>query len=222
MRSGSPSILRRRLAVLAACVCIAGTWGCTSFLSALPRGLSSVHGEVHITGKRESVARLGPGVVVYLEHRDGHGWRSFRTRTLSDATGASGQELVVLGRGQALRFASESGVAHRPFAVRGTERIDLEVREGGRSRRVRMDQPGWIRFYCALHEDETWDVYVAPSAHFARLERDGQYRIGSVPPGDYVLGIWSEAVSGAVRPVHVGAWTSAVEPIWLDPAKLAP
>jgi len=65
-------------------------------------------------------------------------------------------------------------------------------------------------------------VFVSPSPHFARLDRRGAYRIDNVPPGDYELSIWSAAMDGGVRPVHVGLGTSAIEPIWLDPSKLGP
>jgi hypothetical protein len=98
---------------------------------------------------------------------------------------------------------------------------DVAVPERGESPLVTFDDPGSIRFYCSLHQDETWDVFVSPSPHFARLDRRGAYRIDNVPTGDYELSIWSAAVDGGVRTVHVGPGISALEPIWLDPAKIA-
>ena len=59
-----------------------------------------------------------------------------------------------------------------------------------------MEQTGWIRFYCSLHQDETWDVFVSPSPYFARLDPDGGYRIENVPPGDYDSRSGARAVEG--------------------------
>lgn len=181
-----------------------------------------MRGEVRIAGGPGSIANLGP-VVVYLEHEHDAGRPREGTLTVSDGDGDPfGRELVLLSRGQALRFVSQSGVAHRLFAMRGQERLDVGVSESGRSRPVPMKEAGWIRFYCSLHQDETWDVFVSPSPHFARLDPDGAYHIENVPPGDYELSIWSAAVDGTVRRVRVGLWSSRLEPIWLDRAKIDP
>jgi hypothetical protein len=208
---------------LAACIWAAGAWGCAAPLLVLPDAPSSVQGEVRIAGGQASVADLGP-FVVYLERQPEKGPSSAGTLTLPDNAGdLLGHELVVLTRGQALRFASESGVAHRLFSVRGQERLDVSVSESGESRDVPMEQTGWIRFYCSLHQDETWDVFVSPTPHFARVGPDGAYQIENVPPGNYRLSIWSPAVEGPVREVRIGlSKSSTFEPIWLDPAKLAP
>lgn len=220
-RSGSLSFLRARAAVaLVASLSAAGTSSCA--LAPLPRGLSSVRGEVHVGEGRKAVEELGP-VVVYLKDQQADASPGTGTLTLDDDRGGRfGRDLVILTRGQALRFASSSGVAHRLFAIRGRDRLDVRVAEHGESQVVPMEQAGWIRFYCSLHQDESWDVFVSPSPYFARLDREGRYRIENVPRGDYELAIWSAKVGGPVRPVHVGFGSSSHEPIWLDPAKIDP
>jgi hypothetical protein len=129
---------------------------------------------------------------------------------------------VILERGRSLRFVSRSGVAHRLFAIHGDERVDVAVPERGESRLVPMERSGWVRFYCSLHPNENWDVFVSPSPHFARLDREGRYRIEDVPAGEYQLAIGSAAFDGRVKPVHVGFWTSTRESISLDPSKIRP
>lgn len=220
-RSGLPFVRRRR-APLCLVACAMAASSCASPLAWMPRGLSRVEGEIRLGSGRKSVEQLGP-VVVYLESPHESGPEGAGTLTLfDDHTDGFGHDLVVLTRGQALRFVSRSGVAHRLFAIRGEEHLDVSVSEHGESRVVPMEQEGWIRFYCSLHQDENWDVFVSPSPHFARLDRGGRYRIEHVPHGDYELSIWSPVVEGPVRPVHVGFWTSMLEPIWLDPAKIRP
>jgi plastocyanin len=221
-RCGNPSDPRACAGfALLACLCAFAASGCAQ-LEPLTRGLGNIRGEVFVGEGQKGVAELGP-VVVYLENRHEAVSTDAGTLTLDDdRDGRFGRDLVILTRGQALRFSSSSGIAHRLFAIRGPERVDVTVSESGESRIVPMEQTGWIRFYCSLHQDENWDVFVSPSPHFARLDRQGRYRIDNVPHGDYELSIWSAKVSGPVRPVRVGFWTSTHAPIWLDPAKIAP
>jgi len=175
---------------------------------------------VRIGSGRESIAKLGPAVV-YLERTDQPSGAGAGTLDLFDDHGAGFEhELVVAVLGQSLRFVSRSGVAHRLFAIRGPDHLEVDIPEHGESRSVPMDRVGWIRFYCSLHPTENWDVFVSPSEHFAMLDPQGRYRIEQVPLGDYQLFISSAAIDGPVKPVHVGLWTSTLESISLDPAKI--
>jgi hypothetical protein len=199
--------------------CALAAWGCASPLAG---GLSRVEGEVRIGSGRESVAQLGPAVV-YLQRTDESAAPATGTLDLyDDHAPGLGHDLVILERGRSLRFVSRSGVAHRLFAIHGDERLDVAVPEHAESRSVPMERSGWVRFYCSLHPNENWDVFVSPSPHFARLDREGRYRIENVPRGDYQLSIWSAAIDGPVKPVHVGFWTSTLESISLDPTKIRP
>ncbi len=208
---------------LAACLWLAVAPGCASVLGRVPHGLGSVQGDLRFTtGGPHLLPKLGP-VVVYLERADGTGRElSRKTLIVSDRDDEFlGHELAVLVRGQSLRFASQSGLEHRLFTVSGPHRIDVKVPANGRSRPVRMERLGWMRFYCSLHQDETWDAFVSPSSHYARLGPNGAYRIAYIPPGDYKLSIWSTAIDGRVRSIRVGLFASSLETIWLDPAKVA-
>ena len=221
MRHSRLRFARRRRARLVLVACALAASGCASPLAWLPGGFGGVEGEIRIRGRGESVEKLGP-VVVYLRPHASAPQGAGTLTLFDDRADERGQELVVITRGQSLRFVSRSGVAHRLFALRGEERLDVGVPENGESRVVPMERAGWIRFYCSLHQDENWDVFVSPSPHFARLGLDGRYRIEHLPRGDYELSIWSAAIDGPVRLVTVGFWTSTLEPVWLDPAKLRP
>ncbi len=208
---------------LAACLWLAVAPGCASVLGRVPHGLGSVQGDLRFTtGGPDLLPKLGP-VVVYLEREEGT-VRDSNRKTLVVSDGDDefrGHELTVLVHGQSLQFLSQSGLEHRLFTVSGPNRIDVRVPANGRSRSVRMGRLGWMRFYCSLHQDESWDAFVTPSPHYARLGPNGAYRIAYVPPGDYELSIWSPAIDGKVRTIRVGWFASGVETIWLDPAKVA-
>ena len=199
------------------------TSGCMSALGQLPRGLSTVRGELHSSDPERLISELGP-VVVYLERKpEVVHWPTLLARTLYDVKeGSFDHDLVVLVQDAAVRFASKSGLEHRLFAIHGRDRIDVAIPAHGRSRRVRLGRQGRTRFYCSLHHAETWDAFVAPSPLFARLDSEGAYRIVRVPPGDYTLRVWSAELDGVVGRLQVGVATETRQTIWLDPAKISP
>ncbi len=220
----SPSLWPDRLfAVLGVFLLVVLVSGCTSTLGRLPRGLSTVRGELVSSDPTRSIPELGP-VVVYLERQpEVARWPSLLARTLYFRTqGSFEHDLVVLAQDDAVRFASRSGLEHRLFTVHGRERIDVAIPAHGRSRRVRLGRLGRTRFYCSLHHDESWDAFVAPSPLFARLDPEGAYRIARVPPGDYTLRVWSAEVDGIVGQLKVGIATDTSQTIWLDPAEISP
>ncbi len=192
-------------------------------MKSLPRGLSSVSGELRSSDATRSLAGLRP-VVVYLEREPkANRWPSLWARTIYGGVAGSVEDtLVVVAQGDPVRFAGRSGLEHRLFAVHGRERIDVEVPARGRSRRVRLRRQGPTRFYCSLHQDEIWDTFVAPSRLFSSLDPASGYRIARVPPGNYRLGIWSPQIDGIVGQVQVGVWTATSHTIWLDPALVFP
>src|SRR5262249_24842909 len=125
--SGHPFARRGRARLGLACALAA--WGCATSLPETPQELGRVEGELRIGRGRESIAKLGPAVV-YLERADEPGGSGRDTLDLyDDRAPGLGHDLVVLEPGQSLRFVSRSGVAHRLFAIRGPDRVEVAVPE---------------------------------------------------------------------------------------------
>ncbi len=122
---------------------------------------------------------------------------------------------AVVAAGQAVRFENDDEIYHRIFSYSEPNAFDLGTLEAGKSRVVRFEEPGLVRFYCAMHQDEAGVVYVTPSAHFATVEPGGSFEISGLPPGRYALETWSESLPDARLEVTVraGSATSVEIPI---------
>lgn len=116
--------------------------------------------------------------------------------------------------GQRVVLENRGGLMHRLFtaALRDTP---LMVDPEGRSKPFSLGTRGAIRFYCSLHADETFVVFVEDAEHAALVSEGREYAFGPVAPGWYTLAIWSERLSGPVRMVYVDGYTRTHESIWL-------
>jgi plastocyanin len=127
---------------------------------------------------------------------------------------------VAVVQGDHIRFANEEDVHHRLFTVTAAGRIDAALAPRSTAPPVRADLPGLLRFYCGLHPDESYAVFVAPSRYYAVADDRGAYAIRRVPAGAWQLHLWSEAAAGPVRDVDIGFFRSERVTIWLDPKQL--
>jgi plastocyanin len=124
---------------------------------------------------------------------------------------------VAIGPGQGLALTNTSGVHHRIFWLQGGERFTVDLPpDPGAVVPVELGRRGLVRFYCELHSDEYFSVYVAPSPHFALLESPGPYAMEGVTPGEWRLAIWSEAVAGRIRDVTVAPHEDSEQDLRID------
>ncbi len=87
---------------------------------------------------------------------------------------------------------------------------------------VVFPQPGLKRFFCSLHPEESFAIYVSDAAYYALADREGGYSIAQVEEGTYLLSIWSDVVAGPIRSVQVDSNRQPVHNIWLDAKRLMP
>lgn len=188
--------------------------GCSALIPGI-RG--SVEGRLQLVHAEGTLRDLGPWVV-YLEGAEGGG-REAPPVVRADEAGLR-PAFVAVGPAATLRLESEDLRHHELFAIAEEGRLEAALPPGGRSELRLPDARGVLRFYCRLHDDERLSVFVAPSGRFARPGADGRYRLGGVPPGRYTLAVWSDQVSGPVRPIRVRAGRTVREDIWLDGRRL--
>lgn len=125
--------------------------------------------------------------------------------------------LVAIGPRQGLALGNTSGVHHRIFWLQGGERFTVDLPPAaGAVVRVELGRRGLARFYCQLHSDEYFSVYVAPSPYFALLDSPGPYAMEGVAPGEWRLAIWSEAVEGRIRELSVAPYEDSEQDLRID------
>jgi len=71
-------------------------------------------------------------------------------------------------------------------------------------------------FFCRLHHDETFSIYVSDTPFHAVPDQHGHYVIADVPEGGYRLRMWSAVAEGPIRSVQVDGEGQVIENIWLN------
>jgi plastocyanin len=174
-------------------------------LRALP-ALGGVEGELRVLHGRDDrpleaiiyLTREGATALAWTRERTTVVWRDRRFVPA----------LVAVAPGRDLQIENEGSIHHRLFAVTADGSLDVDLPPEDATRMPPLE-PGFLRFYCRLHERESLSVLVPPTPYFARADEAGHFAIGRLPPGHWRLNVWSEVAAGPVRPVDVG---------WLGPA----
>lgn len=177
---------------------------------------SAIAGDIRFIGGDPGDVDLGP-VVVYLvptvEEGSASGERE--PAVITSRTPEFAPELAAVASGQKVVFANEGPLAHGLFSAdMGNDRIDLPA--GTRSAPIAVPPRGPVRFFCALHADESFLVYSGRTAHVSVVRVGEPFAFDPIDPGRYRLEIWSEIVSGPVREVVADGYSRKIEPVWID------
>jgi hypothetical protein len=216
----------RRLAALVVLLNVVLLGGCAK-LDGLrrfdPRHVLAPHGDVSgqvRVGRDADPSALGPAVV-FVVPSAASAPASPVVRTIRVREGRPAASITVLEERDSIRFASADPIHHRFFAraERG-DAIEIAVPAKSTSRpfRPRASKRG-LRFYCALHENESFLLFVSPSPHHAIVDARGRYAIVDVPRGTGRLHLWSEPIAGSIREIEVDG-RNTNETIWLDARRL--
>ena len=121
-------------------------------------------------------------------------------------------------QGDVIRFVNRGALAHRVFIADAGERRERALDPKGVSEALRTVRAGEHRFYCSLHPDESFAVFVSPSDHFIALDGRRSYRIDDLPIGHYRLSWWSDAGLRSVGKAEIRADETESLTISLGPA----
>ena len=72
------------------------------------------------------------------------------------------------------------------------KRFDLGLYEAGASHSVAFDRPGVCYIFCNVHPEMSGVVVVLDTPYYGVTDRRGEFAIGEVPAGQYVLCVWHE------------------------------
>jgi hypothetical protein len=182
--------------------------------------VSVIRGDVRFLGASVERPDLGP-IVVYLvpDAPDpvADSTQDLPPVVITSRTPEFAPALSAVARGQRIVLANEGPLNHGLFSAEiGGRRFDLPP--GTRSDPFLVPPRGPIRFYCALHADETFVVFGGAVRHISVVTAGQPFVFERVSAGRYTLTIWSRQVEGPVRDVFADGYTSPLEPIWIDPA----
>ena len=111
--------------------------------------------------------------------------------------------VLAIVAGTTVDFPNSDVTYHNVFSLSRTKSFDLGRYATGRSKSVRFDRPGIVRVFCEIHSHMSAFILVFAHRYFAVTQADGDYRIDHVPPGNYNVFVWNEALPLESRTVTV-------------------
>ena len=100
--------------------------------------------------------------------------------------------LLIVPVGTAVEFPNKDPFFHNVFSLFEGKRFDLGLYEAGSTRTVRFDKPGISYIFCNIHPQMSAVVIALATPFYAVSDARGEITIPAVPPGRYMLNVWSE------------------------------
>ena len=103
--------------------------------------------------------------------------------------------LLVVPMGSVVVFPNLDPWFHSVFSLYRGKRFDLGLHEAGSRQEVRFDRPGASYVFCNIHPEMVAVVLTVDSEFYGISDKAGHISIAAVPPGRYVLRVWSDNVT---------------------------
>ncbi len=112
-------------------------------------------------------------------------------------------DMLVVPVGSTVSFPNMDPIFHNIYSLSKPKSFDLGSYDKGETRRVTFQKPGIVDIYCHLHPNMEATVFVTPNRWYARPDRNGEYRIPDVPPGQYTVVAWHRSAGFFRKTVEV-------------------
>jgi len=123
--------------------------------------------------------------------------------------------VLPIQKGTTVEFGNFDGVPHNVFTPDG-DKYDLGNFAKGEVRTKKFETAGLFRQLCHLHSEMISYVVVVDTSYFAISDKAGTFKIPSMPPGTYKLGVWHEKLGAKDATVKVESGKPASVDIKLD------
>jgi plastocyanin len=164
-----------------------------------------------ISGK---VSGLSGESVVYVDTIAGKTFPASSDQPVMDQKGLLFQpHILVVQAGTTVQFLNSDKVAHNvfwPSLMQGSKKLpgkNLGTWPTGDKRPFKFDQPGVAALLCNVHPEMAGYIVVSPTPYFAKTDKDGGYKIESIPDGQYTVVAWHEGAKNATKSVTVSGDT---------------
>lgn len=142
--------------------------------------------------EQDPIAYERSRVVIYLEGPvpAGQSPSAPATQQIEQLDRRFSPDMVVVPVGSTVSFPNMDPIFHNIYSLSKPKSFDLGSYDKGETRKVTFPKPGIVEIYCHLHPNMAATVVVTPNHWYARPDRNGQYRIPDVPPGQYTIVAW--------------------------------
>ncbi len=94
-------------------------------------------------------------------------------------------------QGTTVDFHNSDNLQHNVFGV-GADDFNLGTYGMGATKGAKFQNAGEVDILCNVHPEMAGYILVLQNPYFAKPDGGGKFRIGKVPPGDYILRFWYE------------------------------
>jgi len=158
-----------------------------------------------VMGHVQARSGLLQDAYVYLDQVRGAPARG-RTLEIKQKDKQFSPHVAVVQRGTSVVFPNLDAVYHDVFSTSGRNSFDLGAyRAGETPRSVVLGTPGVVDVFCNIHSRMNASILVVPSALYAKVGADGNFRMENVPVGTRKLVVWSPTTKPAQEKVDVTA-----------------
>jgi plastocyanin len=116
----------------------------------------------------------------------------------------------VVTRGTTVRFPNDDTVFHNVFAYFQAKKFDLGMYPRGATKKVTFDKTGLVVMLCSVHSYMSAYIVVVDTPYYAVADKEGRFRLPSVPPGAYTLHGWHESGAELTQTLTVGSQPQAL------------
>src|SRR5712691_5914221 len=123
--------------------------------------------------------------------------------------------VTVVLQGTTVDFLNSDAVGHNVYwpSISGNKKLahNLGTWPKGEKKSFQFNDPGTASVLCNVHPEMSGYVVVVPTPYFAVTDKEGNFEIKNVPPGQYTLKTWSEDGKVTTQPVTVASGARNVE-----------
>ncbi len=100
--------------------------------------------------------------------------------------------ILVITAGSTVDFPNADPIFHNAFSTFNGQVFDVGLYPPGTSQAVHFRRPGIVRVFCNIHPSMSAIILVLDTPYFTKADRDGQYHLSDIPPGEYELHVFDE------------------------------
>jgi len=128
--------------------------------------------------------------------------------------------VVAVPVGSTVDFPNDDPIYHNVFSLSRARTFNLGRFPRGESRAVKFDKAGIIKVFCDIHSHMAASVVVFNHPWFTVPDAEGNFEIGSLPPGNPQITAWHERLGDTTIRVRTeGGRAASVEFVLPVPAQ---
>ncbi|MGZ3698241.1 MAG: plastocyanin/azurin family copper-binding protein, partial [Bdellovibrionota bacterium] len=110
--------------------------------------------------------------------------------------------VLTITEGDTVAFTNHDPMLHNVFSP-DNEKYDLGSIAQGEEKDYTFKQTGSYTQLCNYHPEMLGYVFVGQNPYMAVVDKNGQFKIDGVPPGNYEIAVWNSHLNGSDQSVSV-------------------